>query len=143
MLSRVCLFFCFRFFSWLKRIKTFKCYLDLHFRALMIGFFRSAYVQFRIEEKIQNPARCLGLTMFWLMVSYKFCYQKTFCVFLYGEKDCKLSYTDVIHANIFSPFMIWEFIYRFFVLQNSFLTINRTWTLRESENLRRFKESRW
>ena len=35
------------------------------------------------------------------MVSWKFCYRKAFCVFLYGERVYILSFTDVLHANIF------------------------------------------
>ena len=42
------------------------------------------------------------------MVSYKFCYQETFCVFIYGERVYILSYTDVLHANLFLIFMIRE-----------------------------------
>ena len=42
------------------------------------------------------------------MLSCMFFYQETFCVFTYGERVYILSYTDVLHANIFLPFMIWE-----------------------------------
>ena len=45
------------------------------------------------------------------MASCKFCYQKTFCVLIYGKTVYIFSYTDVLHANIFSPFMIWTFYF--------------------------------
>ena len=35
------------------------------------------------------------------MLSWKFCHQETFCVFIYGEKVFILSYTEVLHGNIF------------------------------------------
>ena len=41
-----------------------------------------------------------------VLTSCKFCYQETFYVFIYGEKVYIFSYTDVLHANVFSPFMI-------------------------------------
>ena len=42
------------------------------------------------------------------MVSCKFGYQETRCVLIYGEGASILSYTNVLHANIFLIFMIWE-----------------------------------
>ena len=35
------------------------------------------------------------------MVSCKFCYQETFCVFIYGERVYILSYTYVLHVKIY------------------------------------------
>ena len=37
-----------------------------------------------------------------------FFYQETFCLHIYDETAYIPSYTDVLHANIFSPPMIWE-----------------------------------
>ena len=55
------------------------------------------------------------------MVSCKFCYQETFCLFIYGERVYILSYTNVLHANIFLLFMIWEKIYRFLCISEIFV----------------------
>ena len=55
------------------------------------------------------------------MVSCKFFYQETFCVSIYGEGVYILSYTNVLHANIFLLFMIWEQIYRFLCIFEIFV----------------------
>ena len=55
------------------------------------------------------------------MPSCKFCHKETFCVFIYGERKYILSYTDVLHVNIFLTFMIWEWIYRFFGVSEFFV----------------------
>ena len=52
------------------------------------------------------------------MVSCKFF---NFCAFIYGERVYILGYTDVLHANIFLPFMIWEKNYRFFCISELFV----------------------
>ena len=38
----------------------------------------------------------------------QFCYQVTFCVFIYGETVYILSYKYVLKTIIFLPFNIWE-----------------------------------
>lgn len=53
---------------------------------------------------------------FWPIVSRKFCYKETYCRFIYGELVyiyLVLSYTNVLHADIFSFFMIQGYIYGF------------------------------
>ena len=42
------------------------------------------------------------------LTNAQFCHQETFCVSIYGEIVYILSYTDVLHANTFLTFMIWE-----------------------------------
>ena len=42
----------------------------------------------------------------WLVL--RFVFKKPFCVLIFGKRVYIFSYTDVLHANIFSLFMIWE-----------------------------------
>ena len=59
-------------------------------------------------DTIKTTTLLITYTQFFLpMVSCKFCYQETCCVLIYGEGVFLLSYTNVLHANIFLIFMIW------------------------------------
>ena len=44
------------------------------------------------------------------------------------------SYTDVLHANIFSSFMIWESIYRFGCISEFFVDLTRKMNYKEKHN---------
>ena len=97
--NRACLFF-----LWQKTI-AFECSLNLHFYALIIGFFRSVYLQFRMvtPRLVSIVDYCFDQ---WSIV--RFVIKKLFCVIVYGETVYIFSYTDVFYGNIFLPFMIWE-----------------------------------
>ena len=49
---------------------------------------------------------------------------------LFMEKGgvCILSYRDILHADIFSLFMIWEEIHRCFIFLNLLMTTHTAWT---------------
>ena len=55
----------------------------------------------------------------------KFHYQETWCVLIYGKILYIFSYKDVLHATIFSPFMIWEKINRFCCISEFFIDPTR------------------
>ena len=75
-----------------------------------------------------------------VLTSCKFCYQETFYVFIYGEKVYIFSYTDVLHANVFSPFMIRKKIYRFFCIYDFFVDPTHNVNCGVGKILRRLKE---
>ena len=49
--------------------------------------------------------------------------QESLCVLIYGETVYIFSYTYVLHANIFSPFMMWEYIYRICCISEFFIDL--------------------
>ena len=63
----------------------------------------------------------------WSVVSFVI---KKLCVLIYGETV----QTHVLHANIFSPFMIWEYIYRFCRISEFFVDPTRNVNYKEKQN---------
>ena len=59
---------------------------------------------------------------------------KKLYVYLYMLKLYVFSYTHVFHANIFSPFMIWKWIYRFCSISEFFVDPTRNVNYIEKQN---------
>ena len=78
-----------KFFLWQKRI-AFKCSLDQWpaFLCLLGSLDQPRYGSESHTQPSQDthPGWYLGLTMLSPMVSCKFCYQETFCLFIYGDR---------------------------------------------------------
>ena len=67
---------------------------------------------------------------------------RNFMCTYYDETVYMFSYTDVLYANIFSPFMIWEKNYRFYRIYNFFVDPTRKMNYKEklnSEKIQRVK----
>ena len=68
----------------------------------------------------------------WSIVS--FVIKKLFCVIIYGETVYIFSYRDVLHGNIFLPFMVLEQIYRFFLYFRTFVDPTRNVNYKGKQN---------
>ena len=69
------------------------------------GFFRSTYLRFKIVTPRLVSMVDYGFDQ-WSIVS--FVIKKLFCVIIYGETVYIFSYRDVLHGNVFLPFMVRE-----------------------------------
>ena len=97
----------------------------------------------RPYTQIHTQAGIWDWLWFWPMLNCKLCHQENVSVFIYGETVYKLSYTDVLYANILIPFMIWEQIYRFFCISEFFVDPTHNMNYKGKKNSEKIQNSIW